>query len=165
MCNDLRPVYQDVALVQTLSWSLQKLNQISANTTIDLLVLAEEPASLSRDVRCTCQQVAEQAVHNALLHAAASRILAEITFPDALNSRAGITLCVTDDGIGFEPRSPLYWRSTQHHGLANMYESAALIGGTLNIESALGQGTRVSLWLPPMPHSIEPIPHTSSQPW
>ena len=100
-----------------------------------------EPATLSDTVKDVCKKIMDQAIHNALNHAQPSSIGVELTF---VNTGAGsngdyadttLTLSIVDDGVGFAPRTPRYWRSTKHHGLANMYESAALIGGVLEIDS------------------------------
>jgi signal transduction histidine kinase len=51
---------------------------------------------------------------------------------------------VMDDGIGFEWNSDIYRNS---FGLMGMRERAMSIGGELDIESFLGQGTTVTLSL------------------
>jgi len=72
--------------------------------------------------------------------------------------RKGIrTLLVEDDGVGFSPairstESPCVMGTDQseHFGLAIMKERALSIGAVLSIESEHGDGTRVSLKLPPL---------------
>ena len=152
MCTNLHPAYLDVPLVKTLSRSVQRLNKVSADVRIELKVRGQEPAGLGNHVKYLCKKIAEQAVHNALEHAKPSMILVEVAFPypgTADEADGDVVLRVTDDGCGFEPRTPHYWRMTQHHGLASMYEAATLIGGTLEIGSAPGQGTEVNLGVPP----------------
>lgn len=57
----------------------------------------------------------------------------------------GINLVVRDDGIGFDPTAP---RGSGHYGLIGLAERAQLAGGTLEITSALGVGTTLTLQLP-----------------
>jgi len=53
-----------------------------------------------------------------------------------------IIAIVEDNGIGFDPATV---EGNGHHGLVGTQERAAILGGTLTIESALGQGTTVYL--------------------
>jgi len=111
-------------------------------------VRGQEPAGLGNHVKYLCKKIAEQAVHNALEHATPTSVLVELVFPEPGAADKTLALCITDDGCGFEVRTPHYWRMTRHHGLASMYETATLIGGSLDIESTPGEGTRVGLCVP-----------------
>jgi signal transduction histidine kinase len=59
--------------------------------------------------------------------------------PDARRLR----LTVQDDGVGFDPAAPL----PGHYGLLGMREQAALVGATLQMHSAPGQGCTLELEL------------------
>lgn len=148
ICTNLHPAYLDAPLVKTLSRSIQRLDQVSPGVKIEMKVRGREPASLDNHVKYLCKKITEQAAHNALEHAEPSSIRVELAFPEPHAADGTLVLCVTDDGCGFEPRTPHYWRLTQHHGLASMYETATLIGGNLDIESTPGEGTRVGLRVP-----------------
>jgi signal transduction histidine kinase len=154
ICTDLHPAYLDAPLAKTLWRSVERLCQLYPGVDIAIKTLGIEPPDLSDNAKDVCKKVMEQAIHNALNHARPSRIQVELAFAAtiAISSErrleAAVTLCVADDGGGFEPRSPRYWRSTQRHGLANMYESATLIGASLEIDSSPGRGTRVNLQIP-----------------
>ncbi len=63
-----------------------------------------------------------------------------------------ITVQVIDDGKGFDVRSV----SHQSHGLAGMRHRVEALGGRLTVESAQGQGARISATLPkPVPKPAE----------
>jgi signal transduction histidine kinase len=53
-----------------------------------------------------------------------------------------------DDGRGFDPAALSVRGSGQGLGLAGMRERASLLGGTVRVESAPGQGTTVEARLP-----------------
>jgi signal transduction histidine kinase len=55
-----------------------------------------------------------------------------------------VGLLVADDGRGFDPRGEF----PGHLGLQSMRERAAAVGGTLDIESAPGAGTRLRAHIP-----------------
>ena len=98
--------------------------------------LDEIPAEPERDRQVL--RVAQEALNNALRHAAATRV--EL----ALHTRdGGLELEVADDGIGFDPDDPEL--RARRLGLTSMEERAARAGGTLEIESVAGRGTRVRL--------------------
>jgi signal transduction histidine kinase len=66
---------------------------------------------------------------------------------------------VEDDGVGFDTSTP---RADHGIGLAGIRTRVALLGGTLNIHSRLGQGTTISLTLPvlealPLPADLDSI--------
>jgi signal transduction histidine kinase len=82
-------------------------------------------------------RIIHEALHNAVRHARASRIVVRL---------AGDGVEVTDDGVGFEP-----WRAelrSRHLGLTSMEERARELGGRLEIRSAPGSGTTVRLTVP-----------------
>ena len=56
-----------------------------------------------------------------------------------------VVLRVEDDGVGFDTTAAL---SAGHLGLANMHDRAAAFGGTVTIESTLGEGTTLSIRVP-----------------
>ena len=86
-------------------------------------------------------RVAQEALHNALRHAAATRVDVTVA-ADAERLR----LTVADDGVGFDP-SDRALRS-RRLGVTSMRERARELGGRLTIASAPGQGTTVALDLP-----------------
>ena len=55
-----------------------------------------------------------------------------------------ITLEVSDDGTGFDGHREF----PGHLGLRSMRERASRLGGTLEVEAAPGQGTRVCVRIP-----------------
>ena len=86
-------------------------------------------------------RIAAEALHNAVRHAGAHRVTVR------LDGR-GDTLAVDvqDDGIGFDPEDPEL--RSRHLGLTSMEERARELGGTLQLSSASGRGTRVHLEVP-----------------
>ncbi len=93
------------------------------------------PADFRRDAGIL--RIADEALHNALRHAGASRIAVRL---------GGRKIEVEDDGAGFDP-SEARLRS-MHLGLTSMEERARELGGRLTIISAKGAGTTVRLEVP-----------------
>jgi signal transduction histidine kinase len=87
-------------------------------------------------------RIANEAVHNAVRHAAASHVTVELRGDGDML----LALEVSDDGHGFDPGDPEL--RSRHLGLTSMEERAAELGGRLAISSAPGSGTTVRLELP-----------------
>jgi signal transduction histidine kinase len=86
-------------------------------------------------------RIAQEALHNALRHAAAQRVAVRLAAPDGR-----LLLEVADDGVGFEPDDPQL--RSKRLGLTSMEERAQRLGASLEIRSNPGTGTTVRLELP-----------------
>jgi PAS domain S-box-containing protein len=100
--------------------------------------LEREPTS---DVRVLLYRIAQEAVVNARKHASAGHVSIELA-----TAGEGVTMRVTDDGVGFEP--DLASPEPGHLGLSTIVERSELAGGWARVRSAPGHGTTVECWLP-----------------
>lgn len=82
-------------------------------------------------------RVGQEAITNASKHAKPTRIEVVLTL-----ARRTVQLSVTDDGVGFDPGAQPN-ADRRSFGLVGMKERAELIGGTVAVTSAPGEGTRV----------------------
>jgi signal transduction histidine kinase len=57
----------------------------------------------------------------------------------------GISLTVTDNGVGFDPLSILLEKGI---GLQSMKERARMVGGSLEVKSRHMQGTQIAVTVP-----------------
>ena len=103
------------------------------------LQITGQPFPLPQFLSGNLLLVAQEAIHNALVHADAGQIGATVTF-DA--GRSEVELVVTDDGRGFVPGRQT-GPAKGHFGLVGMEERIARIGGTFTLESAPGRGTSI----------------------
>jgi signal transduction histidine kinase len=94
---------------------------------------------VSSKVRHAVYMVVREAIHNAAAHSSPSIVRLGI----ALES-GECRVEIHDDGCGFDPARA----STSRHGLANMRARIAEIGGRVDLSSAPGSGTTVSIRLP-----------------
>lgn len=95
---------------------------------LEVSVLATEP-ELGPSAKHALYRIAAEAMHNVIKHARASRLRGLLGDGE---------LVVEDDGEGFDPGS-----ATSGFGLGTMRERAAQAGGSLEVSSAPGRGTRV----------------------
>lgn len=138
----LRPIYlEDLGLVAALEM-LARETQQNSNVTISFR-RAGEPRRLPPQTELAFYRMAQEALNNVVHHAQAAQASLEISFlPET------ITLHIQDNGRGFVPPESLAELAPQgHYGLLGMHERAELIGATLDVRSAPGQGTRIGITL------------------
>jgi signal transduction histidine kinase len=91
--------------------------------------------------------IIEEAVNNARKHAAAPVIAVNLR-----QMETGIALLeIVDNGVGFDVQamSEAYdKRASSSLGMVNLRERAELVNGLLQIDSALGKGTKVQVYIP-----------------
>ncbi|MBK7508992.1 MAG: type IV pili methyl-accepting chemotaxis transducer N-terminal domain-containing protein [Comamonadaceae bacterium] len=100
---------------------------------------------LPADVQVQVLHVVQEALSNARKHAGASHVSLEVRKGQRWR------FAVHDNGAGFKVSQV---RGESHVGLKIMRERAARIGGEVEITSAPGAGTTVTLTLPPHPVAI-----------
>lgn len=104
-------------------------------------------------------RVAQEALHNVEKHASATRVRVELQ----LDRSAGmLSLLVADDGQGFDRRA--LPGPDGGFGLSGMRERMRLVGGEIDIESAVGWGTRVQARLHLTPAHVDAPPALEAPP-
>jgi two-component system sensor histidine kinase DegS len=98
-------------------------------------------------VELAAYRIAQEALTNAVQHAEAETIVVRVrTISESLD------LSVVDDGIGFDlPSRPDVLTHAGHFGLMGMRERATLLGGSFRVDTAPGEGTRITVNLPSQP--------------
>ncbi len=86
-------------------------------------------------------RIAQEALHNALKHAAADDL--EVRLEERPSQ---LSLVVRDDGVGFDPGSAAH--RSKRLGLTSMEERARSLGGSLAIDSVRGEGTTIRVEVP-----------------
>lgn len=98
--------------------------------------------------------IAEEAINNARKHAMAENIWVRLR-----RDRENVLLEVEDDGVGFNIGAvDAHYEQRGSLGIVSMRERADLVAGSLQIESAEGRGTRVTLYVPFGPKTADTNP-------
>jgi signal transduction histidine kinase len=100
--------------------------------------LCEEPG-VSLKAKQELYRIAQEALHNTVKHARASKVDLVLR-----QTATAVILEVRDDGVGFDPLGSF----PGHLGLRSMQERVSKLGGSLQIESAPGQGTHLLAQVP-----------------
>lgn len=140
MAADLRPLMlDDLGLVPAIEWLATSFMQRSG-VPCTLLVTNELDFELPEPYATAVFRIVQESLNNISKHAAASQV--SVTLERTLDT---VTLQVQDDGCGFFSDGA---RKPQSLGLMGLRERAQLLGGSVVISSARGQGTRVEVSIP-----------------
>jgi signal transduction histidine kinase len=134
---DLRPAALDhLGLVAALERLVRQWSE-RFDVAAEFDAAAIGALRLPPDVEVNLYRIAQEALHNVAKHAEATRVAVCLQRTDG-----HLVLAIEDDGRGFvvngQPRD-----GQGGFGLLNMRERAALVGGSIDIESVPAQGTTV----------------------
>jgi signal transduction histidine kinase len=123
------PVLMDRGLVAALE-------SAAARAALPVVVVGGDVGRFPEEVEAAVYFCCLEALQNAAKHAG-DGAQATVT----IERRAeGLSFTVADGGVGFDPTGP----AGRGHGFVNMSDRVGAIGGTLEVDSAPGRGTRVS---------------------
>jgi signal transduction histidine kinase len=137
------PVALDSA---TLVEALQRLvdrfgRETGLATRLDTAALGDGGVELSRGEEVVLLRGAQEALANVRRHASATAVVLRVGRVD-VGEAAQVSVHVEDDGVGFDPSS------APGVGLAGLRDRAEEVGGTVDVVSAPGEGTRVTVRVP-----------------
>ncbi len=120
------------------------ITQFKERSGIEVFLQCDDPLiQLDKKEEIVVQRVVGEALVNAQKYASADMV--RVYLHGDLN---GIrTVLVEDDGVGFSTEGEV--DDKEHFGMSIMQELALTVGAVLSVDSDPGEGTRVSLKLPP----------------
>ncbi|MCA9983638.1 MAG: HAMP domain-containing protein, partial [Anaerolineales bacterium] len=142
MVNALRPgVLDQLGLVSSIAWVSR---QLFAPLAISCQINSPEATlPLSDDEETVLFRIAQEAMHNIARHSKARHV------DIALASENGhVKMLISDDGQGYEVEQALAAGPGQRLGLASIRERAALVDGTVTIQSQPSEGTVIEVKVP-----------------
>jgi PAS domain S-box-containing protein len=137
---DLRPaMLDDLGLLPTLLWHVKRyIEQTHIQVTMKHTGLDQRVAP---DVEIAVYRLVQEGLTNVARHADVTDVAIWLW-----RTADSIGVRIKDQGRGFTPKEVLAAHTSS--GLAGMIERVRLLGGQLTIESAPGQGTRLTAELP-----------------
>jgi signal transduction histidine kinase len=143
LMTDLRPSHlDDLGLSAALRWYAAKVQEHSPlHVRVDI---HGEECDLDDAMKITIFRIIQESLNNVIKHARATHVNIHLHYEEKK-----VRIQVFDNGIGFD-RDQVQQRRTSRPslGLVGMEERAALLGGTLTVQSRPGYGTEVKALIP-----------------
>jgi signal transduction histidine kinase len=143
----LRPIaLEQVGLTRATEWMIQQIGE--ASTTTFTMEIDNIDGLLTPEMEINLYRIVQEALNNVIKHAHATQVTV------VLKREPGrIIISILDNGRGFAPDHRQVERNGHRAtlGLASMAERARLLDGQIEIQSAEGTGTRVTLTMPLLP--------------
>lgn len=137
--TELHPVLREAAGLEEALGALARRSERRGDFTCTVEV-ASEASGVHDELMLS---VARELLTNAVKHARARRVLVSVGC-----ERDGLTLTVTDDGVGLSPERRVAALRDGHVGLASVMARVKAVGGQFDITSGPGQGTVVRASIP-----------------
>jgi signal transduction histidine kinase len=142
--RDLRPtVLDDVGVIPALHSFMKGFTKQTGIHIHFTTFTSGRIERLTTVTRTVLYRVAQEALTNVGRHAHASRVDVRI---QKLPRAVGLT--IQDNGRFFQVERALHAKRNRRLGLLGMRERAEMVGGSLRIESAPGQGTTIRVQIP-----------------
>jgi signal transduction histidine kinase len=137
--ENLRPSLLDhLGLASALHWYVQEACRAAG---IDSrLMVSERLERLPSDLEIALYRLVQESVNNIVKHAQAKTLDLTIERTDE-----GLQLSIADDGVGI---ADLEYAKRLSHGLAGMMHRVRSVGGSFDVRSQLGKGTRIDVFVP-----------------
>ncbi|NTW36006.1 MAG: hypothetical protein HGB17_07730 [Syntrophobacteraceae bacterium] len=141
MDNLRSPVLDDYGLVAALELYGQKC---ATRGGLKVFVRGENmDGRLPGEIENAMFRIVQEALTNVVKYALATEVDIDVGVVDKK-----LKLSVSDNGIGFEAAKFSTPAADRGWGLVTMAERARAVGGHVNVESAMGRGTRVTVEVP-----------------
>jgi len=127
-------VLEELGLVVAIRKQLQLLARHTAVHARE--ELPEDVGELDPDIQVAVYRSVQEALHNVAKHSQAHNAKVKLTI-----SGGKLFLDIEDDGVGFSTRNA----ADRGFGLKGMRERASALGGSMNIRSQPGKGTRIRI--------------------
>jgi signal transduction histidine kinase len=142
LITDLRPAALDqLGIEAALMALIDRVQRLGLDVDVSLDLAYDQGRASTRyisELETAIYRIVQEALTNATKHGRAKRAVVEVH-----EDERSVRVAVRDDGTGFDPIE-----MSSGFGLPGMRERAELLGGTLSINSAAGEGTTVSALLP-----------------
>jgi len=141
LSHELRPtILDDLGLLPALEFLAEG---VSKRSGVPIAVEGERRGRLTPSIETALYRAVQEALNNATKHAQAKSVTVRIS-----RGEKSVYCSVRDDGGGFDTLAVLARKGNRGLGLLGMRERVAVLGGTLQIKSELGQGTEIIITVP-----------------
>jgi len=137
------PVLQNAGFIEAVEWLAEWFRD--KHELEVRLERKEKLPDIPRKTKIILFQIVRELLFNVVKHSDSRTAAVRLA-----GNHDRVQVLVEDQGRGFDPQQVAWDRSAVGFGLFNIRERLDAIGGTFQITSAPGQGTRVEVWSPPL---------------
>jgi signal transduction histidine kinase len=135
LVHDLRPAQlDDLGLIPALQYLCEQMRK-THNLAVSFLVEGKQ-RRLDPLEETVIFRVTQEALTNITRHAGIDQAVVQLAF-----NQEYVGLTISDEGVGFNPQQNFL--SPKGLGLAGMRERVEVVGGSIDIQSEIGKGTKV----------------------
>lgn len=134
------PLLRELGLAAALDWLTTEYCRLHGLTCE--ANLADPGDQLHEELQSFLFRAARELLMNVVKHAATKKVWVSL---DVLGPEVALT--VADEGAGFDP-SEVERSSESGFGLFSLGERIGYLGGTMEVESEPGEGTRITITVP-----------------
>ncbi len=162
MLFTLRPLILESQGLQAAIKAMADKMRETYNQNVIVDISEQVTAQLDMGKQGVIFYIIEEAVTNARKHANASTIWVRLK----LVEQTMAVLEIEDDGVGFDVAAvnkAYDKRSSSSLGMVNLHDRAELVNGLLNVQSAPGKGTKISVYLPMTEEAADRLHHAKTR--
>ncbi|MEN2997341.1 MAG: sensor histidine kinase [Acetomicrobium sp.] len=136
LCDSLSPPWLDLGLPQALT---ELTDRLARAYGVKMHLETSELPEANKDTVLAFFRITQEAINNAVKHGHADNVWIKLFYEGK-----SLILSIEDDGCGFDFEGDIEaLRVKGHRGIANMIERMRLIGGSIDITTSRGKGTKV----------------------
>ena len=136
--SDLRPsILDDLGIIAAVNWFCREYQKTYSHISVEKQVGIEE-RDVPDSIKTPIFRISQEAMNNVAKHSRASLVHLSLQ-----KEGERILLTIQDNGQGFDPQAV-----RKGMGLSSIRERAELSGGVFEVQSGIGEGTTVRVWLP-----------------
>jgi signal transduction histidine kinase len=141
LSHELRPtILDDLGLVPALQFLAEG---VSKRAEVAIQIRSSLKGRYAPKVETALYRIIQEALTNVTKHARAKNVEIQLT-----NVAKNLHCLVHDDGVGFDAPSVLSSKERSGLGLVGIRERLNAVGGTVEIDSAVGRGTELLVKIP-----------------
>ena len=134
------PILYELGIEEAIKW---RVEQVKQNFDIDCLLTCHKLGKINNELSIFIYRSTCEFINNVLKHSQSKRLNISLQ-----SEEKGISLQVEDFGQGFLPATNPLQYYQQGWGLFSISERLEELNGKLQIDSAPGKGTKVTLFIP-----------------
>jgi PAS domain S-box-containing protein len=140
--NLMPSVLSDFGIVSAFKHLCELISKYSGKKIV--FVSNVDQVRLNKTIEINLYRILQEALNNAVKYAEADEVVVHLN----INEGSNVELVISDNGKGFKNDKSSKKLTYSGNGITNIQERASMMNGDFRIETAIGQGTKISIFVP-----------------